>query len=67
MTITKGIAFFDAKPYDRKSFDAVNKIFGFDISCLDAHFNEITAELTCDFDAVCTFGIGCRPGSRSLS
>jgi D-lactate dehydrogenase len=55
MNISKGIAFFDSKPYDRKSFDAINKDFGFDISYFDAHLNEKTAELTYDFDAVCVF------------
>ncbi|MBM4104602.1 MAG: 2-hydroxyacid dehydrogenase [Planctomycetes bacterium] len=55
MNRSKKIAFFDAKPYDRKSFDPNNKNFGFDISYFDAHLNEKTVELTCDFDAVCVF------------
>jgi len=55
MGTSKKIAFFDAKPYDRKSFDGVNKKFGFDISYFDAHLDEKTVELTHDFDAVCVF------------
>jgi len=49
------IAFFDAKPYDRKSFDQVNKGFGFDITYFDTHLNADTVELTQGFDAVCAF------------
>jgi len=49
------IAFFDAKPYDRKSFDVVNRNFGFDITYFDAHLNRDTAELSAGSDAVCTF------------
>ncbi len=51
----KKIAFFDAKPYDRKSFDIVNADFGFDINYFDAHLNVQTAELTYGFEAVCAF------------
>ncbi len=49
------IAFFDTKPYDRKSFDEVNKDFGFDITYFDAHLKPQTAELGAGFDAVCAF------------
>jgi len=55
MKTIKRIAFFDAKPYDRKSFDAINKEFGFDILYIDAHLNEKTVGLTSGFDAVCVF------------
>lgn len=51
----KKIAFFDAKPYDRQSFDKVNRGFGFDINYFDAHLNPQTVELTYGFDAVCAF------------
>jgi len=51
----KKIAFFDAKPYDRKSFDEANRNFAFNISYFDAHLNPDTVELTCTFDAVCAF------------
>ena len=53
--MTKKIAFFDTKPYDKKSFDASNQQFGFDITYFDAHLNERTAKLTAGFDAVCAF------------
>ncbi len=49
------IAFFDTKPYDRKSFDEVNKDFGFDITYFDAHLKPQTVELSTGFDAVCAF------------
>lgn len=55
MSTHKKIAFFDAKPYDRKSFDLINQDFGFDISYFDAHLNAKTVELTRNFDAVCVF------------
>jgi hypothetical protein len=29
------IAFFEAKPYDRRSFDQANEAFNFDITCFD--------------------------------
>ncbi len=51
----KKIAFFDARPYDRKSFDEVNKNFGFEITYFEAHLNSATVELTAGFDAVCAF------------
>ncbi len=51
----KKIAFFDAKPYDRKSFDSVNKDFGFDITYFDTHLNPKTVELAYNFDAICAF------------
>lgn len=49
------IAFFDAKPYDRESFDRANEVFGFDIAYFDTHLNMGTVELTQGFDAVCGF------------
>ena len=49
------IAFFDTKPYDRKSFEQVNRAFGFDITYFDTHLNTDTVELTQGFDAVCAF------------
>lgn len=49
------IAFFDAKPYDRKSFDEVNKNFGFDITYYDAHLNVHTVSLCKKFDGICVF------------
>ncbi len=51
----KKIAFFDAKPYDRKSFDEVNRDFGFSLAYFDVHLNRDTAELSAGCDAVCAF------------
>ncbi len=53
--MTKKIAFFDAKPYDKKSFMETNKDFGFDITYFDAHLNAQTATLSGDFNGVCVF------------
>lgn len=52
---TKKIAFFDAKPYDKKSFMEANKAFGFDITYFDTHLNIQTASLSGNFDGICAF------------
>ena len=49
------IAFFDTKPYDQKSFDAVNQSHGFHITYFPLHLNEGTATLAKGFDEVCAF------------
>jgi len=49
------IAFFDTKPYDRKSFDRANEIFGFDITYFDTRLSADTVELAHGYDAVCGF------------
>jgi len=49
------IAFFDAKSYDRKAFDKVNKDFGFDIRYYKERLSINTISLTRDTDAVCIF------------
>jgi len=51
----KRIAFFDTKPYDKKSFTDVNKAFGFDITYFEAHLNAQTASLVGNIDGVCAF------------
>lgn len=51
----KKIAFFDARPYDQKSFAEENKSFGFDITFFDTHLTAQTAVLGGDFDGVCAF------------
>jgi len=38
------IAFFDTKPYDRRSFDRVNTDFGFDIT----HFEDLSTDMIDD-------------------
>ncbi|MBN1379400.1 MAG: 2-hydroxyacid dehydrogenase [Gammaproteobacteria bacterium] len=53
--MNKTIAFFDSKPYDKKSFSDVNKDFGFDITYFDAHLDAQTARLSDNFDGVCAF------------
>jgi len=49
------IAFFDAKPYDIDSFDAVNREFGFEMKYFKSHLSPETVELTHGFDGVCIF------------
>jgi D-lactate dehydrogenase len=49
------IAFFDAKPYDRNSFDSENKQFGYFISYFESKLTEQTASLATGFDIVCVF------------
>ncbi|MCK4905209.1 2-hydroxyacid dehydrogenase [bacterium] len=53
--MNKKIAFFDTKPYDQKSFEEVNRNFGFDITYFETHLNQHTVELSNNFDAVCAF------------
>ncbi len=53
--MNKIIGFFDAKPYDKKSFIETNKEFGFDITYFETHLNAQTAALSGDFDGVCAF------------
>lgn len=54
-TMNKKIAFFDAKPYDKKSFMKVNEKFGFEITFLDSHLNAQTSSLSNEFDGICAF------------
>lgn len=49
------IVFFDAKDYDRKSFDTVNKDFGFDVAYYKDRLSMGTVALARDADAVCVF------------
>ncbi|MFZ5953441.1 MAG: 2-hydroxyacid dehydrogenase [Candidatus Rifleibacteriota bacterium] len=49
------IAFFDAKVYDKQTFNAENQNYGFDISWFEAKLTPETAALTEKFDAVCAF------------
>ena len=53
--IMKRIAFFDTKDYDVKSFDSVNRNFGFDIQYFDFKLTESTVDITKGFDVVCCF------------
>jgi len=49
------IAFFDTKPYDKESFTAVNRKYGFNITWFKAHLNAQTVSLSRGFDGVCAF------------
>ena len=49
------IAFFDAKPYDKKSFDKANEDFGFAITYLETRLDAQSAELAHGADVVCAF------------
>ncbi len=49
------IAFFDAKPYDVKSFDRHVKEAGFQIKYFETKLGEDTVELAKGYDAVCVF------------
>ena len=47
--------FFDAKPYDRDMFDAVNRGDGTELKYFDDHLNADTIQLAAGADAICIF------------
>ncbi|MFW5808791.1 MAG: 2-hydroxyacid dehydrogenase, partial [Spirochaetota bacterium] len=49
------VALFDAKPYDRESFDRENENYGYTIKYFPSRLTEDNIPLTADFDAVCIF------------
>jgi len=49
------IAFFDTKPYDRKSFDEANVRYGFDIRYFESRLTPASAAMAEGADAVCAF------------
>jgi D-lactate dehydrogenase len=49
------IAFFSTKPYDQRSFEAVNEEFGHDLTFFEAKINPKTAGLAQGCECVCTF------------
>ena len=49
------VAFFDTKPYDRKSFDEANQNFGFELTYFEARLNPASAKMAAGFDVVCAF------------
>jgi D-lactate dehydrogenase len=49
------VAFFDAKPYDRQSFEKTNERFGFSIRYLETRLDAQSAELAHGADVVCAF------------
>ena len=53
--MTTKIAFFDAKSYDRETFDKVNQNFGFEILYYKERLSMNTVSLTQGADVVCIF------------
>lgn len=53
--MTNRIAFFDAKPYDRRFFDDGKKKYGYEIVYFADKLNPHTVNLTKGFDIVCIF------------
>ena len=49
------IAFFDAKPYDKPSFDRYGKENGIEFKYYETKLNEDTVELASGYDGVCVF------------
>ncbi|MBQ3080201.1 MAG: 2-hydroxyacid dehydrogenase [Clostridia bacterium] len=49
------IAFFDAKPYDKPSFDKYGAQYGVEFKYFDTKLSPDTAELAHGFDGVCVF------------
>ena len=49
------IAFFDAKPYDKPSFDKYGSEYGVEFKYFETKLNEDTANLARGFDGVCAF------------
>ena len=49
------IAFFDAKPYDKPSFDRCGEAAGVSFKYFETKLNEDTVELAAGFDGVCVF------------
>lgn len=49
------IAFFDAKDYDKESFDRANESGEYEITYFDTKLSEDTVKLTEGFDVVCVF------------
>lgn len=49
------IVLFSAKPYDKESFEAANKLYGFDITCHESTISPENCILAKGADAVCVF------------
>lgn len=49
------VAFFDAKPYDKPSFDRYGEMYGVKFKYFETKLNEDTADLAHGFDGVCVF------------
>lgn len=55
MSAKTKILFYDAKPYDQKVFDEINKGYCFEIQYFNGHLNSHTAQLSRGYDVVCAF------------
>lgn len=53
--MAKRIAVFDAKPYDIKMFEEVNKNYGYEIVFFKEHLDKHNVILSSGFDVVCIF------------
>jgi D-lactate dehydrogenase len=49
------IAFFDSKPYDKESFERINKKFGFEIKYFKYHLSAESVMLSQGYNVVCAF------------
>ena len=49
------IAFFDSKPYDKESFERINKQFGFEIKYFKYHLSAESVVLAQGYNVVCAF------------
>ena len=49
------VAFFDAKPYDKPSFDRFGADYGVRFKYFETKLNEDTVELAAGYDCVCVF------------
>lgn len=49
------IAFFDSKPYDKESFERINKSFGFEIKYFKYHLSDENVLLAQGYNVVCAF------------
>ncbi len=53
--MTKKIAFFDTKPYDKESFDEINKNYGFEITYFKSHLTKDNIVLANGYDGIVIF------------
>jgi D-lactate dehydrogenase len=49
------IAVFSAKSYDKESFEAMNRAYGYELTYFEMHLNASTVGLAQGFDVVCAF------------
>jgi len=49
------IAFFDAKPYDRKFFDEANREYGYELKYFEPRLSPDTVKMAAGYDVVCVF------------